>query len=235
MAIKKTVVMIVLLLLVSIKAKPQYDFVAKQLVTFGQVDATRLNWEFENSREGGIFYSTILNGEFPLSYVYDGNCGKFEICGNVFGLEKYFENRIACDLDLGIPEVYKFYKFSFRNKKYIALECINSGSGLSASFIFIHLFQVDGDSVLYYPLWSRYGSIACLGDFNKDNVLDFLKIRNNEKQTGKDTFIASLMSLDSTDTSFKDLPQSKKWYFKKVYATNNEIEIKTIKPAYDGR
>ncbi|PLK42105.1 hypothetical protein C0V77_22595 [Emticicia sp. TH156] len=141
---------------------------------------------------------------------------------------KHFEEGFACDIDLRTPEMYQFYKFSFGNKNFIALTCINNGA--RTSFIFIHLFKLNKDSVLYYPLWSRYGSINCLGDFNNDNVLDFLKIRSNEKQTGSDTFKASIMSLDRSETNFKDLFKSKEWYFKKVYTKRNKIQIKTIKP-----
>jgi hypothetical protein len=230
-ATKRTFVMILSLLFIGIKAKSQYDFIAKQLVTSGQVKAIKQNWEFKNTNQGGTYYSNLSSSEFPLTYVYDGNCGNFEIRGNVFALNKYFSDGLACDLDLR-PEAYQFYKFDFGNKRYIALECINNGSGSATSFIFIHLFQINKDSVLYYPLWSRYGSIACLGDFNKDGVLDFLKIRNNEKQTGTDTFKAILMSLESTGVNFKDLPQSKEWYFKKVYTKKNKIRIKTIKPSH---
>lgn len=228
MATKKTFVMILSLLFIGIKAKSQYDFIAKQIVTSGQVKAIKQNWEFKNTNQGGTYYSNLSSSEFPLTYIYDGNCGKFEIRGKVFELNKYFVNGLACDLDLRTPEVYQFYKFSFRNKNYIALECINNGSGSATSFILMHLFQINKDSVLYYPLWSRYGSIACLGEFNKDGVLDFLKIRNNEKQTGTDTFKATLMSLDSSGTNFKDLHHSKEWYFKKVYTKKNKIQIKYI-------
>ena len=229
MVTKKIFTIFVFLLFFVGKAKSQYDFIARQLTNGGEVKITKKNWLIKNSSQNGIYYSKLSSREFPLSYVYDGSCGKFSIRGSVFELDKYFENMVACDLDFKSPETYKFYKFSFDNKKYIALQCINNGSGSSTSIIFIHLFQINIDSIVYYPLWSRYGSIACLGDFNRDGVLDFLKIRGNELQTGKDTFNANLLSLDNKGIKFIDAPQSKKWCFKKYYTKDNEIKIKILK------
>lgn len=230
MATKITIVIIVSLLFIAVKAKSQYDFIAKQLVTSGQVKASKQNWEFKNTIQGEIYYSKLLSSVFPLTYSYDGNCSRFEIKGKVFELNKYYGQGFACDLDFKVPESYQFYEFSFGNKRYFALQCINNGSGSSTSLIFTHLFEIMKDNVLYFPLWSRYGSIACLGDFNKDSILDFLKIRNNEIQTGTDTFKATLMSLDSSGISFKDIPKSNEWYFKRVYTKKNRIEIKMIRP-----
>lgn len=206
----------------------QYGFVAKKLAPFGSIKPIKLNAIFINTKESNIYYSKLSSLEFPLIYKYDGDCGKFELRGKTFNLSDSYENRLACDLDLTIPNIFKVYKFIFRGQTYFALECINNGS--RTSFILIHLFKINKDKIEYYPLWSRYGSIKCLGDFNNDGVLDFLKIRNNEKHTGEDTFKANLMSLDSLKNRFEDYPKSKEWYFKRIYTKENSIKIEIIKP-----
>ena len=225
MAIKKTI-FIYILLSVAFKANAQYDFVAKKLMPQGHVKIQALKNKLVNTKESNIYYSKLFNPIFPLIYMYDGNCGIFKIKDKTFPLIENFEDGLACDLDLSFPEAYSVYKFTFKKRQYFVLECVNQGS--RTSFILVHLFQINKKSIYYYPLWSRYGSVKCLGDFNGDGILDFLKIRNNEKETGYDTFKGTLMSLDSTQNKFKDIPKSKEWIFRKKYTKNNMVEIDLI-------
>jgi hypothetical protein len=224
----KNISIIAILLFISqIKIYAQYNFVAQTLLPKGNITFCLTKNLFAHTRESAIYCSKLYNIDFPLVYKYNGDCGIFEISGKKFPLNENFDDQFACDLDLTTPSSYKIYKFVFKEKKYYALECITNGS--RTSFILIHLFDVtDNKNIIYYPLWSRYGSIKCLGDFNKDGVLDFLKIRNNEKYTGTDTFISTLMSLATNEHKFKDILESKEWVFKRVYHRNNTFRVKVL-------
>lgn len=221
---KKILLFSFLMINIAFEANAQYDFVAKKIIPNGHLKIKTLKNKFITNQRSNIYYSKLSNPKFPLEYIDDGNCGKFVIKNKTFPLKDFFETELACDLDL---TAYKVYQFRFKRHQYYALECINKGS--RTSFILIHLFEVGKQSIYYYPLWSRYGSINCIGDFNKDGNLDFLKIRNNEDQTGKDTFKATIMSLNHSQHIFKDLNNSEAWYFRKTYINDNLIDIKMLK------
>lgn len=196
--------------------------------TVNHVEKIKVNDEYKKLNYGFKFDSKKIDVQFHYPEKdSDNSCSYFVIFQKRINLIGKFENDFACDLDVNS---FELYKGEFKNKNYLLLTCINNGSGGFATTIIFHLFDITNkNNIKYYPLWSRYGSINCFGDFNSDGVLDFLKIRNNEKQTGTDTFKTTLMTLDSLHTIFKDLPQSKHWYFKKIYTKKNRIRIKMIK------
>lgn len=155
----------------------------------------------------------------------DSSCSYFVLNQQKIKITGRFENNFACDLDVSSFQVFKG---NLGSKKYILLKSINSGSGSFATTIVFHLFDVTKKSrVIYYPLWSRYGSINCFGDFDKDGTLDFIKIRNNEKYTGSNTFRANLMSIDKLHNDFKDIPNTKEWIFERTYTKDSNISFKT--------
>lgn len=208
------------------KCKPIFEPISGEFKA-NHVEKIKINNQYKNLNYGFKFDNKTIDIQFHYPQNdSDNSCSYFIVFQKRINLIGKFENDFACDLDINS---FKLYEGEFKNKKYLLLTCINNGSGGFSTTIIFHLFEVTNKhSILYHPLWSRYGSIACLGDFNKDGILDFLKIRNNERQTGTDTFKASLMSLDSTNI-FKDLPKSKEWYFKRDYTKSNKIRIRIIK------
>lgn len=103
-------------------------------------------------------------------------CDYFVVMGNKITYKGLFEEDFACDMDITSLKVYKGV---YGNKQYVLITGINSGSGSFTTTIVCHLFDVTNPkSVKYYPLWSKYGGTSCFGDFNTDNQLDFLKVRN---------------------------------------------------------
>jgi hypothetical protein len=135
----------------------------------------------KNGEKLPVTYSYQFNNKFiQLDFFYpksakDGSCSYFKIEGTRINLKSHFEEDFACDLDV---TSFNVYQGSFRGRNYLLLTCINNGSGSSTTSVVCNLFDItDRKSIKYYPLWSKYGSSACFGDFNKDGILDFLKIR----------------------------------------------------------
>ena len=134
--------------------------------------------------EKRVIYSYYLNNSFiKLEYSYpqsikDRSCAYFIIGNSRINLSGRYDHNFACDLDVNS---FELYTAEFNEKNYILLTCINTGSGSFATTIICHLFDITNKSdIKYYPLWSKYGSSTCFGDFNNDGKLDFLKIRNIE-------------------------------------------------------
>lgn len=171
------------------------------------------------------------NSKINLSFSYpktssDSSCNYFILFGNKISLHNKFEQNFTCDLDINSFQVYVS---EFNNRKYLLLNGINAGSGDFATTIIFLLFDItDKLKIKFYPLWSKYGSINCLDDFNRDGKLDFLKIRNNETKTGSNTFKVSFMSVDNVRFQFED-SLIKTWIIKRSYNQNNEIKFKVLK------
>lgn len=124
-------------------------------------------------------YSFIMPG-IKLEYCYpqsasDGSCSYFIVNNQRIDIKGQFESDFACELDISS---FNVYQGSFNGHKYVILTCTNTGSGSSSSSVICNLFDVTNKSAIqYYPLWSKYGSQFCFGDFNKDGKLDFLQSR----------------------------------------------------------
>jgi hypothetical protein len=199
------------------------DFVSterKSSIVDGKIQKTITGYKFDRIIDLQFYYPKTKE---------DSSCSYFVFNRQKIKMVGRFENDFACDLDVTSFQVFEGY---FNRKKYILLTSINSGSGSFATTIIFHLFDITKkDKVIYYPLWSRYGSIKCLGDFNKDGILDFLKIRNNEKYSGSNTFKGSLMSLDKLHNSFRDIPNGKEWIFERTYTKDSNINFKLKQPS----
>jgi hypothetical protein len=159
----------------------------------------------KNNQQGQKPYSSyrFSNTAFNFQYCYpeaksDNDCSYFVVGGkriNIFGV---FENNFACDLDISS---FKLYKGSFKNRKYLLLTCINTGSGSSTTSVICNLFDItDINSIKYYPLWAKFGSSTFFGDFDKDGKLDFIQSRYYNGK--KDLIFLKILSL--SDGQFLD-------------------------------
>ncbi len=132
------------------------------------------------SNKSQVYSYLYKAGALSLEYCYparetDGGCSYFIINGHKVNLKGRFENDFACELDI---TSFRLYKGRYNGREYLLLTCINTGSGSSTSSVVCNLFDIsDKKSIKYYPLWSKYGSPACFGDFNRDGILDFLRLR----------------------------------------------------------
>ncbi len=138
-----------------------------------------------------------------------------------------FENDLlACNLDVTSFEIFRF---TFGRKEYLLIKSIKAGSGEVTTYIIFHLFDITNlKKIEYYPLWSKYGSISCFGDFNHDGKLDFLRIRDNWKETGKNTYKANLETLDTYKLKFISNTPNEFIIFEKTYSINNNLVIKIL-------
>ncbi len=155
-----------------------------------------------------------------LQYYYPqpdlgSECGYLMVNNEKIDLKGKFEGNLGCELDV---TSFNVYKGSFEGHKYILLTCINTGSGSSTSAVMCNLFDVTNKSAIkYYPLWSKYGSQFCFGDFNKDGELDFLQSRI---QGENDVLRITLLTLKSS--KFK--PVAGKY----IVVKKTETSLKTI-------
>ena len=226
---KERYILIFLLWIVAQKSYAQYNFVAKKILTterrieinsisggFKPIESYKNNNCYQFNSEGiDIKYLEPFNDE---------KCGEFIICNTRINLEgKFYNDQLACDLDVNSFQVYKF---SFSRRKYILIQSIKKASGAATSCVIFHLFDItDSRKVHYYPLWSFYGSVLCFSDFNKDNKLDFLEIRDNWRQTGSDTFKATIATLNNINSRFVSSEKNKFITFKRTYNKNSDMQI----------
>lgn len=105
----------------------------------------------------------------------DTSCSFFIICNKKISLKDKFINNFGCDLDVSTLQVYKAL---FQNKEYLLITGITNGSGTATTTVLLHLFDITNTkNILYFPLWSKFGSQYNFGDFNKDKKLDFVEVR----------------------------------------------------------
>ncbi|HTD99293.1 MAG TPA: hypothetical protein VK668_08385 [Mucilaginibacter sp.] len=197
-------ILIIILLLWIKSASAQYGSFYKSVINqpklfkplAGSFIAHKVKTTIVDGESRKLNYSYLFNNKsLRLEYFYpesktDSGCSYFILNGHRVNLKGHFEHDFACDLDVAS---FKVYKGQYNGEKYLLLTCINTGSGSSTSSVICNLFDItDKRSIKYYPLWSKYGSESCFGDFDKDGSLDFLKVRI---QGDNDTLRLSLMSL----------------------------------------
>lgn len=218
-----------LILLCSKNVEAQYDYLFHTIISpqnifknvEGEFKPVRFEWVKIDGENRRINYGYRFNNSFiPLDFFFpitacDSACSYFILHGQKINLKGKFESDFACDLDVNS---FKVYQGKFNNSSYILLTCINRGSGSFTTTILCNLFDVTNkDSIEYYPLWSKYGSKNCFGDFNHDGVMDFLRIRN----INIDTLKIDLLS--KQNNTFQDYNNKK---YLKIYS-DGEI-VKTL-------
>lgn len=219
--------MLLLLLFGAVSCYAQYDdyfkYVIGQPTIFKPVKGEFIPGQSKMIVDGKekrkVNYSYRFNNPLiQLEYFYpqspkDSSCSYFVLNNARINLKGRYDHDFACDLDV---TSFKMYQGLFNHRNYILLTGINTGSGTFTTSIICHLFDVtDKNAIKYYPLWSKYGSSACLGDFNKDGRLDFLKVRYFKGNQSK-----LRASIESLNNSFFE-PFKEDIYFIDIQLTDN--------------
>ena len=221
---RSIILSVVLILSLSLSVKAQFDFYTKSLVKIPKMVPSALSGEFVMKviKPGHVYYN-FSNATLPIFY-YPPNvedCGYFELFGKHYtGKSKYdIDGNFGCDLD---GETFKAFQFKLGNRSYFIITSIANANGRGTLYVFCQLFDItDKKNIIYYPLWSIFGSHLSFGDYNGDGRLDFLEVRNERAHTkDDDTFKLKLKTLNKDQKSFEDV-KGKYIIFHQEYVDNS--------------
>jgi hypothetical protein len=186
-----------LLLICSFSVNAQYDVYIKSLLKEPEIVPNKIPGEFVMKRVFDKDSYEFSNLGFQIVYYPpDVDCGHFSIEGKQY-LQKgrYKESQeFGCDLDAQSMETFEV---TVGSRNYLLITSIALTSGKGTRVVFCQLFDVtDKKKVIYFPLWSLYGSHLSFGDYNNDGRLDFLETRYEVGAKDDNTFRVVLKTLD---------------------------------------
>ncbi len=217
------------LILLCLNLFAQYDTIIKSVIKVPENYPLRIKGVFgkkkEIKSESKIEYYKFSNSKIDICYYPKQKyieCGFFKLFGQAIYLNDKFENYSGCDLDYGSFEIYSY---SIDNKSYIFLNANRFGSGTTTRFIYSNLFDIsDKKNILYYPLYSIYGSGLSFGDYNGDKKIDFLEIGYKKDSNSSNDFRLVLKTLDEQKRVFS-LVENKYVDFRRLYKNDDSFEI----------
>ena len=231
------IVKLFFIFLIPFKRYCQYDFIVNSLlIKKPTLEINKLKGKFDLYKSPNSNFTDSRNYKYSnskkielLFVENDSNsgCDTFIVFGKKIGIKGKLENDwLSCPLDVTSFEVFTF---ELRNNRYLLIQSIKAASGIATSYIIFHLFDITNTKkILYFSLWSIYGSPSCFSDFNNDGHLDFLMIRKAETYKKDDIYKLTLSTIDYSKGSFTPVNNKKYIVFQKHYNKKNEIYVSII-------
>jgi len=206
---RRTIISLVFLLLLFLQsALAQEGFYLSPILKAATQVPDRVEGEFIKGfgiGKGDLYY-TFSSADFPITYYQPFNgCGYFKLFGKNYILENRFNiEKFGCEMD---ELTFKVFHLRIATRNYFLVTSIAESNGRGTRNVFCELFDVtDPRDVLFYPLWSLYGSRYYFGDYNGDGKLDFLEVRyDRTKLRDDDTFKIQLQTLSGDWKTFTDV------------------------------